>query len=274
MYEQYWNLNRRPFDNTAEREFFFPAECHEGALLKLRYAVENRRGAALLTGGAGTGKTMLVSRLFESLESYIEPRVHVVFPKMETQQLVAFLGAGLTGASMSDLPISEAIGRMQEFLAANSANQQHGLLVIDEAHLLESRDTLDTLRLLLNFQSAGNYDLTLLLIGQPQIIPMAQRVAGLDDRMTVKCLLRPFSQTETAAYINHRLTVAGASTACFTDDAIAEVYRQTLGVPGHINRLCDLALLIGFAEERSTIDADQIGEVAEEIVAIGDRSAA
>ena len=80
MYEQYWNLNRRPFDNTAEREFFFPAECHEGALLKLRYAVENKRGAALLTGAAGTGKTMLVARLFESLESHIEPKVHVVFP--------------------------------------------------------------------------------------------------------------------------------------------------------------------------------------------------
>lgn len=274
MYEHYWNLDRRPFDNSSEREFFFPAECHQGALLKLRYAVENRRGAALLTGGAGTGKTMLVARLFETLESNIEPRVHVVFPRMGTEQLIAFLGTGLTGAPLSSLAMSDAIRSVQEFLAANSANGQHALLVIDEAHLLESRETLDTLRLLLNFQTEGSYDLTLLLIGQPQIVPTVQRVAGLDDRMTVKCLLRPFSETETANYINHRLTVAGGATSYFTDESIAEVYRHTLGVPGRINRLCDLALLIAFDEERKFIEAEQICEVAEEIMAIGDRSAA
>ena len=274
MYEQYWNLNRKPFDNTAEREFFFPAECHQGALLKLRYAVENRRGAALLSGAAGLGKTLLVSRLFESLEAHIEPRIHVVFPKMTTEQLIAFLGSELTGNSLSSVSIDDAIRCIQGFLATNSANGQHAVLIIDEAHLLQSRDTLDTLRLLLNFQSGGGYDLTLLLIGQPQVIPTIQRLPGLDERMTVKCLLRPLNEAETAGYVSHRVTVAGGATSLFSNDAIAEIFAQTHGFPGRINRLCDLALLIGFAEEQPVIGATQIREVAEEIVAIGDNAAA
>ena len=274
MYEQYWNLNRKPFDNTAEREFFFPAECHQGALLKLRYAVENQRGAALLCGAAGLGKTLLVSRLFESLEARIEPRVHVVFPKMPTEQLIAFLGSELTGESMSPLSINDAIRGIQVFLSRNSANGQHAVLVIDEAHLLHSRDTLDTLRLLLNFQSQGAYDLSLLLIGQPQVIPTIHRLPGLDERLTVKCLLRPLDQEETARYVSHRVTVAGGATSLFQSDAIAEIFAQTHGVPGRINRLCDLALLIGFAEEQQVIGAGKIREVAEEIMAIGESAAA
>jgi type II secretory pathway predicted ATPase ExeA len=274
MYENYWNLNRKPFDNTAERDFFFPAECHQGALLKLRYAVENQRGAALLSGGPGLGKTLLISRLFESLDDRYAPRVHVVFPKMATDQLVAFLGSELTGQAMSSGSLHEAIRETQHFLARNTDQGQHAVLVIDEAHLLQSRETLDTLRLLLNFQSAGAYDLTLLLLGQPQIITSVQRATGLDNRMTVKCLLRPLTETETVQYVNHRVAAAGGSTSLFSRDALTELFRQTQGVPGRINRLGDLALLIGFAEERQTIDAAQICEVAEEIVAIRDAEAA
>ena len=58
MYETYWQLDQKPFENAADTRFFFPGETHQSALLKLRYAVENRRGGALLTGAAGTGKNL------------------------------------------------------------------------------------------------------------------------------------------------------------------------------------------------------------------------
>ena len=71
MYESYWQLDQKPFENTADPQFYFPGETHQAALLKLRYAVENRRGGALLSGAAGTGKTFLLSMLRQSLgETY------------------------------------------------------------------------------------------------------------------------------------------------------------------------------------------------------------
>ncbi len=63
MYEAFWQLESKPFENTADPSYYFPAETHQGALLKLRYVVENRRAAALLTGGSGLGKSLLTQTL-------------------------------------------------------------------------------------------------------------------------------------------------------------------------------------------------------------------
>ncbi len=40
----------------------------------------------------------------------------------------------------------------------------------------------------------------------------------------------------------------------FSPEALGTVYWLTRGVGRRINRLCDLALLIGYAEDRRTID--------------------
>ena len=63
MYEEYWGVETKPFENTSDPRFYFASEGHQGAMLKLRYAVENRRGSALLSGATGLGKTMLAQQL-------------------------------------------------------------------------------------------------------------------------------------------------------------------------------------------------------------------
>ena len=67
MYESYWELEAKPFESTSDTRFYYPGESHQGALLKLRYAVESRRSAALLSGAAGLGKTMLIQTLAKQL---------------------------------------------------------------------------------------------------------------------------------------------------------------------------------------------------------------
>lgn len=54
MYQAYWQLGGRPFENCIDPKFYYPSEVHQGALLKLRYAVESQRGAALLAGAASS----------------------------------------------------------------------------------------------------------------------------------------------------------------------------------------------------------------------------
>ena len=71
-------------------------------------------------------------------------------------------------------------------------------MVIDEAHLLDDGQTLETLRLLLNFQPQGSPALTLILAGQAALLPMLDRMPQLEERLAVKCLLRPLSDRETA----------------------------------------------------------------------------
>ena len=139
-------------------------------------------------------------------------------------------------------------------------------MAVDEAHLLDDSRTLEALRLLLNFQPEGQQGLTLLLVGQPGLLPMLDHLPQLEERLAVKCLLRLLNPQETAQYVAHRLQTAGATRAIFDPSALETLHHLTHGVPRRINRLCDLALLIGYAEERSTISGSQIEAISEELV--------
>ena len=103
MYLDYWQLSARPFEPCGDRSAFFPCEAQEAALLKLRYAVENRRGAALLAGPAGVGKTMLLQLFRTGLAESLRPIVHLVFPQMSSRDLLVYLAEQL-GAPPADPP--------------------------------------------------------------------------------------------------------------------------------------------------------------------------
>ncbi len=270
MYRAYWQLHSRPFENVTDGRFYYPSEVHQGALLKLRYAVENERGAALLAGAAGSGKTLLVQSLKRQLDASFAPFVHLVFPQMTVRELLSYLAAemgalpGPTGA----VSVDESVRRLQTFLLENAANGRHAVLVVDEAQLLIDSGALETFRLLLNFESDQRPALSLLLAGQPQLLPALDRMPGLEARLGVKCLLRPFTLEETISYVNHRLTAAGATHELFTAEALSTLHQLTGGNPRRINRLCDLSLLIGYAEEQVRINAPQVEAVSNELVTV------
>src|SRR6476619_1880318 len=137
MYESYWQLDSRPFEHTSDERFHFAAQSQRGALLKLRYVLENRRGAAVLAGESGLGKTFLVQKLLAELDAAISPRVHVVFPQMPSDQLLTYLADQLTGQySALTATIDQSVRRIEKFLIVNAEAGQHALIVIDEAHLL------------------------------------------------------------------------------------------------------------------------------------------
>jgi len=270
MYEAYWQLRQKPLENNADPQFYYPGESHQAALLKLRYALENRRGGALLAGASGCGKTLLVNMLRAALGETFTPFVHLVFPQMSTAELLAFLADELDGHNSSGLQagVQESIHRIQQALAENTRNGRHAVLVVDEAHLLDNGHTLESLRLLLNFQSDNRAGLTLLLAGQPGLLATLTRMPQLEERLGVKCLLRPYSEEETAAYVSHRLRVAGAREPIFEADAFPALHALTHGIARRINRLCDLSLLIGFAEERRTLNAEHVESVCQELVTV------
>ena len=270
MYESHWQLKQKPFENCADSRFYFPGESHQAAMLKLRYAVENRRGGALLAGGSGTGKTLLTGMLREMLDEQFSPFVHLVFPQMSTAELLAYLAGELDGATgdANGCSVETSIRRIEQFLAENTRQGRHAVVTVDEAHLVDNARTLEAMRLLLNFESADRPDLTLLMVGQPGLLPTLERMPQLDERLAVKCLLRRFTEQETADYVNHRLKVAGSVQPIFEPDSLPILHQITHGVARQINRLGDLALLIGYAEEHRTIDAAQLEAVCHELVAV------
>jgi general secretion pathway protein A len=264
MYTTYWKLDCRPFDRGEDPRFYYPAETHQATLLKLHYAIENRRGAGLLTGASGLGKTLLVQSLLADLTDDCQPQVHLRFPQLNPAQLVAYLAAELTGQRDWKMSIDANLQRIEAFLADLAQQQRHAVVVIDEAHLMCGTDTMETIRLLLNYEPAW----TVLLVGQASLLPALQRMPELEERLAVKCLLRSFAMEESIAYISHRLLAAGATDVdgIFEPEALERVHQLTGGVPRKINRLADMALLIGFAEEVQKIGPAHIEAVAEELI--------
>ncbi len=145
---------------------------------------------------------------------------------------------------------------------------RHAVIVIDDAQDLADTGALETIRLLLNFEHGATAAWTVLLVGQPSLLPVLDRMPELDERMAVKCLLRRLTLEESISYVHHRLQAAGARLEIFDSAALETVHHLALGVPRRINRLCDLALLIGFAEERTHLGSEQIEAIAEELVAV------
>lgn len=270
MYEAYWKLRHRPFENAFSEESYYPSESAQGSLLKLRYAVENRRGAALLAGASGLGKTLLARMLLSQLPEQFSPRVHLVVPTLPSEQLWAYLAAQLGAVSQTGYTpsLADSLLAIELRLSENTRQGNHAVIVVDEAHLVTEPETLETLRLLTNFETDGQLDLSLMLTGQTELLVRMQRFQAFDSRLAVKCLMQPFPLEETIAYVNHRLRSAGGEQEIFSPEAIERLHLIAGGIPRQINRLCDLALLIGYAEDRPTLDADQIEAIHQEMVAV------
>jgi len=164
--------------------------------------------------------------------------------------------------------VQTSIQRIERFLSENSRKGRHAVIVVDEAHLIARAETWEAIRLLMNFEVDRQPALTLLLSGQTALLPMLDRMPQLDERLGVKCLMRPFSLEETAAYATHRLKTAGARRTIIDTDAFATLHELTCGVARRINRLCDLALLIGYAEERKILNASHFESVCQALVTI------
>jgi general secretion pathway protein A len=270
VYLDYWQLDAKPFEPSCEAPFLFAGDAHKSARHKLQYAIESRRAAGLIAGPAGVGKTLLVETLSRELDDRCQPLVRVVFPQMTERDLLVYLAEHL-GAPQADPPrhtIEESLRRLEYVLRENVRAGRHAVIVVDEAQLLEDSGLVEPLRLLLNLTIDRRAPFTLLLVGQPTLLPMVARHGSLDERLDIKVFLPAFTMDETAAYVEHRLAAAGASRAIFSDDALTTVQQLTGGVPRRINRLCDLALVVGFANGAHAIDDADLRAVHDELVAV------
>lgn len=271
MYEAYWQLQSNPFQCLPDARFFYRSETHENALLKLQYLIEQRQGAGLLIGSSGSGKSFLMQLLAEQLPAGGGPLVAVLFPQMSPGEFLAYLAAELDG-SAAERSLSGSLDRsirhIQELLVSYSRRGQHPIILIEEAHLIDEIQVLQALRLLLNFQPQQGGCFSLILSGQRELLARVRRLPQLEERIAVKALLRPLSYDETLGYIQQRVRMAGGQQELFDSEALEALFELSGGLPRRINRLCDLALLVGYADSSSIVCAAQVEAVAEELTAV------
>jgi general secretion pathway protein A len=268
MYEAYWELSEPPFDNSPNPKFFYLSPEHEEALVRLVYTVRHRKGCGMLTGEYGCGKTTLSRALIQRLEA---ERYEIGLLTNPSWTPVDFLREALyqLGVEAHEKTKSELLHQLNDVFFRNYRAGRDTVIIVDEAQLIEDDAVFEELRLLMNFQTDDRFLVTLLLIGSPELRERVRRLKHLDQRITIRYHLNTLDDAHTAAYVTHRLKMAGRTTPIFTDEAIRLIFDFTRGTPREINNLCDVALLVGYTKRVKEVGEKIIAEVIKDQVGVG-----
>src|SRR5262245_33671748 len=264
MYLQFYGLRDIPFSLTPDPRFLYFTPSHREVMANLSYGIQYGKGLVVTTGEVGTGKTTMVRAMLTRLDrsvlcSYIfNPGLTVADLY---QQIAADYGLG-PYTSKSDMLMK--LGKM---LMMRHSRGLRTVLIVDEAQGL-SRELLEEVRLLLNFETYTEKQLQIILVGQPELRELLNSpdLRQLKQRISLRCEIRPLEAGEISGYIRTRLNIAGSARLdLFTPDAIALIYRSSEGIPRLVNNICDNALLTAFAMNTRLITAELIAEVADSL---------
>jgi type II secretory pathway predicted ATPase ExeA len=270
MYEQYWNLKEKPFQNTPDPRYLYLSPQHEDALMKLSYVITQGLGCGMLTGVFGCGKTLLGRAILHDLGKDRVRSAFITNPCVsEPAELLRAIVRGLSPQVLpekkTELLTDSMLEKLNNIFLDNVRDGKQNIVIIDEAHTIEDGRLFEQLRLILNFQSEERFLLTLLILGQPELRDKVDANKPLDQRVAVRCHLDALKEDEVGNYINHRLKVAGReetpNNQIFSSEAIKAIFQHTGGIPRRINTLGDLVLMEGFAKRAQKIDKDVVNAV-------------
>lgn len=261
MYEAFYGFREKPFSIIPDPSFLYFSPKHQMAFDLLEYGLMNQAGFNVITGEIGTGKTTLIrhllGRLGQDTSVGLISNTHRSFGELLQWILFAF------GLDYKGKEKVEMFHTFLDFMLQQYAQNKRTVLIVDEAQNM-APETLEELRMLSNVNADKDQVLQVILVGQAQLRDLLRRpdLEQFAQRIAVDYHLEPLEQEETRTYIRHRVNVAGSSADLFDDASCNAVYQHSQGVPRLINLLCDTALVYGFAEQKQSIDAELVHDVA------------
>jgi general secretion pathway protein A len=259
----FFGLRENPFHVSPDPRFFCSTRAHDSALENLKMGVETRQGFMVVTGEAGTGKTILLHHFLNWLQSRKQSSCYIFQSQLKAVELFELVlrdfGVPCDSRRTGDLMAALRLWLMQRHALGDSP-----VLVIDEAQAISLR-TLDRLRMLLNLETPEGKLLQIVLAGQPRLEEKLRRpeLRQLHQRIVFRSILSAFSIEETTEYVKARLTMGGAKDAgLFRDESLEAIHIYAEGVPRVVNLLCEHAILRAFAEKQTVITPGAISRVA------------
>jgi len=252
-YYEILNLQKEPFSNSPEPDFFFESDEHIHCLQKLELAIRLRRGLNIVMGDVGTGKTTLCRRLILQLSARPEDRgkieTHLILdPQFASGRefLVAvtlLMGLPTPDEGDSEWRIKENI---KSYLFTRGVDEgKIVVLLIDEGQKLPDF-CLEILREFLNYETNEYKLLQIVIFAQRELAEILKKHKNFSDRVNQFHYLSPLDFRNTKGLIEYRLQKAagdGIPPKLFTKPSLWAIYRATGGYPRRINTLCHQLIL-------------------------------
>ncbi len=265
MFLEYYKLRDQPFGVTPDPRFLYFGSAHREALASLVYSIETKRGFSAMVAEPGMGKTTLLFRLMEMLRG--SSRTAFLFQTQGDSRdllrsILNDLGIATQGQDLSAMHEALNSALLEEMRAGRQV-----VVILDEAQNLDEK-SLESVRLLSNFETSTQKLMHVVLAGQPKL---GQKLAAdglkqLRQRVSTIIRLEPFGPEETKEYIQWRLRAAGyEGPELFSSKAFRIIARASKGIPRNINSLCFQALSIGFATQAKVIGSEILREVVSDL---------
>ncbi len=271
MYQQFFNISQKPFSIAPDPAFLYMSDGHREALAHLRYGLENDGGFVLLTGEVGAGKTTVCRCLLEQVPADTNI-AFIINPKLTPLELLASICDELKIDYHRGAGGKELIDAVNDYLLAVHAGGGRTVLIIDEAQNLDF-EVLEQIRMLTNLETNERKLLQIIMLGQPELQEKLAdpQLKQLAQRISARHHLGPLNREETAAYVRHRLTVAGLSPDVFSDRSLKKLFSLSAGIPRLINMVCDRALLAAYTKGIHRVDTKLLTAAAGEVLGRGEK---
>ena len=233
-YIHHFGLIAPPFQGILDRRFIWLGDKQLETLAHLKVGIEEGKGALLMLGDDGSGKSVLLGCLLPIVAGEIATAV-LREAWISVDRFFNFLAAEFK----IDKEIStkgDFLAHFRTFLLAANSEGRKVLLVVEDAQNQED-EILEQVRLFSNMEENGEKLLSVLLIGNSELNEklMEHRHRALQQRLAVRCHVDPMSEKETGAYIQHRMMVGGAFLEIFTRAAVQEIHKFSGGIPKMID---------------------------------------
>jgi general secretion pathway protein A len=274
MYEDYYGFVQPPFSLTPDPRFLYRSESHDLSLQQVWQAIRRKEGFIVLTGDIGTGKTTLCRTLLEQFDQTTFTAL-ILNPFLSVEELLreVLLSFGvvskdaLKNGRLATASKHELVRTLHDFLLSLVPLHGSAVLIIDEAQHL-STDVLEEIRVLSNLETNDQKLLQVVIVGQLNLLDILHKaeLRQLDQRISIRCSLKPLTREEVEAYVTHRLWVArGSTSVTFTAKAFDLVHSISGGVPRMINLLCDRSLMVGCDKQTSRITEEHVVAAATQL---------
>jgi type II secretory pathway predicted ATPase ExeA len=236
-----------------------------GALIRIQHSIDSAKGLTVVIGDIGLGKTFLSRKILDRLHvedsKYEAALLIIIHHEISSGWMLKKIALQLGVDSPADDKSTLVSQICRQLIGIDEAGKK-AIILVDEAHMFQTKEIYEELRGLLNIESGNHKLLNIVLFGPPELEKFMELDPPLVSRVGIKITLKPLDEHSADGYILHRLKVSGTTKEIFTPEARKMVYKYSRGIPRLINALSDNALLEGFIQRKQNIGVEIIDQVA------------